>query len=55
MDKKMENKELHIQYKKLELPVLIVAIVFNVIFGYYYYTVMKRVAALEENYKIVEK
>ena len=46
---KFESRELKIKYQKLILSTFISAIVFNFFFTFYYYTVMKRVAALEEN------
>ena len=50
---KFENKDLHIKYEKMVLPGLIAGIIVNTLVSFYYYTVMKRLAALEENKPLV--
>ena len=50
---KFENAELHIKYEKMILPTLLAGIFLNTIASFYYYTVMKRLAAMDENKPLV--
>ena len=50
---KFENKDLHIKYEKVILPTLAAGIAANTLITFYYYSVMKRLAALDENKPLV--